>query len=249
MIDQRQELNNLYPGYDSKVAELSDEAVQYSTDKELARRDPRGWLKNRYSPYKDQTSEDFMQMGMDYVKPYFNKGVSYLRNYRDGITHGGAGNAIGNGIGGGAAVGAVGGLLYSILGGGESALKNIAGGAAIGGGIGGAAGLGINRTFQKTASVADVGYIQQKIMSEASYSQAEKSKLISAVNKLPESHISELSRLLKTAFGASVGLILSRFLGAGIVGTMAMSIGGGMLGNSSSKRYIIDAMGRKKELN
>ncbi len=248
-MEPRQQLNALYPGYDKKISELSDESVNYSTDRELALRDPRGWLKHRYSPYSEQTSEDLMQTGLDYVKPYFNKGVSYLSRYRDGITNGSALNAIGNGAGGGAALGAAGGLLYSILGGGESALKNIAGGAAIGGGLGGLSGLGINRTFQKTASSADIGYIQQKIMSEPDYSQAEKAKLIKSIQSLPESKISELSRLLKTAFGASVGIILSRFLGLGVASTIAMSVGSGMIGNSTGKRYIVDAMGRKKELN
>jgi hypothetical protein len=183
--------------------------------------------------------------------PYFASAGNFLGKHRDNAVNTTYGNALGYGAG----AGALGGLTVALLRGSDSPLRD----ALIGAGLGAGLGFYARRSnenvaknianMQKQSSFSDLNFIQQKIMSESGIDSGTKERMIRQVRSLPESQISEISRLLKTAFGASVGAILARFLGGGFWGTLGGSILGGVVGFNSHNPFMVDAYGRKKLLN
>lgn len=232
----REELNNLYPDKSNSIESASDDAIRLATDAEYAKENPDKFLNNRWSPNKQYTSENTA------------KGIyDFLNNHRINALYG----APTTGMSYGAGLGAAGGLAMSFLRGGDHPIRDSLLGAGLGAGAGMLMNLSAKKNYnlQKQSAFSDLGFIQQKIMSEASLSDAEKRDILRKISQLPESKMSELSRLLKTTFGIGIGAILSKFFGGGFFATMGAGIVGGLLGFNSHQAYATDAYGRKKLLN
>lgn len=250
----KEQLKKENPMFAESIDSATDEQIRLATDSEYAKQNPNKFLNERWKPYGGSASEDMAYSIKKTLGP-LGRGISnFAGKYRDSAIHGPGSNAL---LYGGAA-GALGGLGLSLLQGSNSPVRD----AIIGALLGAGATYGVNRSFNnvrdqmlyekelsKSSSFSDIAYIQQKIMSEPDISPSDKRLFIQKVSTLPESHISQLSKLLKTAFGASVAAILSKFLGGGLLTTIGSSILGGILGYTSHSPYAVDAFGRKKLLN
>jgi hypothetical protein len=248
----KEDLIRLNPQFESSINSATDEELRLANDPDYARQNPGKFVNNRWAPTKDTNPiEDLLWSAKEKASPYFSAAGDFLGKHRDNAVRTTYGNALGYGAG----AGALGGLTIALLRGSDSPLRD----ALIGAGLGAGLGLYARRSnenigknianMHKQSSFSDLSFIQQKIMSEPGLDSNTKDRMIRQVRSLPESQISEISRLLKTAFGASVGAILSRFLGGGFWGALGGAILGGVVGYKSHDPFIVDAYGRKKLLN
>lgn len=246
----KEELKNIYPIFSNSIDSASDEAIRLATDSEYIKQNPDKFLDSRWKPYGGNSGEDFLYGIKNMLSPAARNIANFTGRHRDNAIHGHWGNALGYGGG----IGALGGLATSFLRGGDSPIRDALIGAGLGAGLTYAANRSFNNArndlagIQKQSSFSDLAYIQQKIMSEPELSQMQKQQILRQVASLPESQVSQLSRMLKTAFGAGVGAILSKFFGGGSLVTIGASIIGGLLGRASHDPYAVDAFGRKKLL-
>lgn len=250
----KEELKNYYPQFSNSIDSASDEEIRLATDPNYARENPDKFLNERWKPYGNNPLEDIAYSTKKFLTPAGRAISNFAGKHRDNALQGHWGTSLLYGGG----LGALGGLGAAFLRGGDSPVRDALIGAALGAGLTYAGNRSFKNTkdqmareedFFKQSSFSDLTYIQQKIMSEPDFSSSEKSQIIRRVSSLPESQISELSRLLKTAFGAGVAAIISRFLGGGMLATLGSSVLGGIIGYKSHQPYIVDAFGRKKLLN
>jgi hypothetical protein len=246
-----------FPGFDEEIEKeyASDpDSVRLAVDPEFAAANPTRFQSERYDPYRGTYAQDYINNFYNKLAPKFSGVNNFLGDYRDKMVHGSRAEGLGYGAGAGALAGGLGGLGLALLRGSESPVKDALLMGLLGAGAGALGGTWLNTSYHnspmlnKSSSFSDLSYIQQKIMSEASIDEAQKYQILNQVRNLPESRISELSRILKTVFGSSVAMVLSRFLGIGSLGTIGMGLLGGFLGFKSHSPYALDAMGRKKLL-
>lgn len=247
----KEQLLRKNPEYAKDIETATDEEIRLATDPEYAKQNMDRFLTSRFDPTRESTAEDFIMGIKSKLAPAANSALNTFEKGRDKAF----GTTYGNALGYGAGAGALGGLALSLLRDGESPIQD----ALLGVGIGAGLGFYSRRSreniaknlqgLQKQSSFSDLNFIQQKIMSEPSMSGMEKQRAIQRISSLPESQISQLSRMLKTAFGASVGMIISQFLGGGLLGGIGGALLGGFLGFRSHDPFIVDAFGRKKLLN
>lgn len=252
-----EEAKKKFPGFDEEIEKeyASDpDAVRLSVDPEFAAANPARFQSERFDPYKGTYAQDYINSVYNKIAPKFSGVKGFMGNYRDKMVHGSGLAGLGYGAGAGALAGGLGGLGLAFLRGSDSPLKDALLAGLLGAGAGALGGGFLNRTYhnspvlQKSSAFSDLSYIQQKIMSEPSIPEGQKYQILSQVRNLPESRLSELSRILKTVFGSSVAMVIAKFLGMGMLGTLGMGLAGGFLGFKSHTPYSLDAMGRKKLL-
>lgn len=250
----KEELKIQYPMFSNSIDSSTDEEIRLATDGDYIKQNPDKFLNERWQPYGTNPTVDFLYSVKNKLAPAGRAVGGFASKHRDNAIHGHWGNSLLYGGG----LGALGGLGTALLRGGENPVRDALIGAALGAGVTYAANrsfngvrdqINQNNALQKQSSFSDLAYIQQKIMSEPDIPNSEKRRILQQVSSLPESQISQLSRMLKTAFGAGVAAIISRFLGGGMLATIGGSILGGILGFTSHDPYAVDAFGRKKLLN
>ena len=247
----KEQLKNYYPEFSNSIDSATDEEIRLATDPDYASNNINKFLNERWEPYGTNPVEDFLYSTKKSISPITAPISNFIGRQRDNAIHGSGGNALLYGGG----LGALGGLGLAMLRNGESPLRDAFLGAALGAGLTYMTNRNYHRARQdeqsmnKQSSFSDMAFIQQKIMSEPDISSSEKRMILQRISSLPESEISQLSRLLKTAFGAGVAAIISRFLGGGMLANIGSSILGGILGFTSHDPYAVDAFGRKKLLN
>lgn len=121
-------------------------------------------------------------------------------------------------------------LLGALLGAGIGQWRNKQPGvgAAIGAGAGGLAAGGLSYLAKRSSSGID--HITQLIEVDFSLPQQAKSMLVRALSGLNTNQANSLSDLIRSSLGASVGLVVARYLlGLGLIGTAALSALGGAI--------------------
>jgi hypothetical protein len=118
-------------------------------------------------------------------------------------------------------------------------------GALIGAALGGLGGTMLGGMRQKAASGfgGDLDYVRMRIFQDPELDSSDRQGLLSAVSNLSDPQLSSLGNLLRTAVGAGIGALISKFmlrtgfggtlLGAAIGGILGMRVGGpSMLGKT-----------------
>lgn len=117
--------------------------------------------------------------------------------------------------------------------------------ALAGGALGGIAGAGLHYNRQHWAKQAAFSFgenrdLEDKIMDASGLTVSEKKMLVKAIGKLSDKEKKDLKKSLGTAFGASIGAVVAKFLfSKGLIPMAVGGILGGMAGNriaSSQKR-------------
>jgi hypothetical protein len=107
-------------------------------------------------------------------------------------------------------------------------------GALIGAALGGLGGTLLGGMRQKVASSlgGDLDYVRMRIFQDPTLDSSARQTLLSGVSHLGASELSDLSDALRTAIGAGIGALISRFLmHTGFGGTLLGAVVGGFLGN------------------
>jgi hypothetical protein len=246
-----------FPGFDEEIEKeyaSNPDSVRLSVDPEFAAANPEKFQSDRFDPYRGFYAQDYINAAYKKVAPKFSGLKNFMGDYRDKMVHGSTAAGLGYGAGAGAVAGGLGGLGLALLRGSDSPVRDAILAGLLGAGAGAIGGNWLNMSYhnspmlQKSSAFSDMAYIQQKIMSEPSIDENQKYQILSQVRNLPESRLSELSRILKTVFGSSVAMVVAKFLGMGMLGTLGMGLVGGILGFKSHTPYVLDAMGRKKLL-